>query len=127
MFKIKLIIYYVLHETIMKFGYSVMMIENPLNPSNISVFQNSHPYNIAKIFYQISSQKNLQQLYELNNECKGYIVGSDQLWNIGISRKYKSFHFLGFADIILKKYLMQHLLENHIKVQRKRKKQVLLT
>ena len=89
--------YYALYETIVKFGYSVMMIENPLNPSNKSLFENSHPYKIAKIFYHVSSKKNLNELYKFNNKCKGFIVGPDQLWNIGLSRKYKSFYFLGFA------------------------------
>ena len=95
--------YYALHKTIVKMGYSVMMIENPLKPSNKSRLENSHQYNIAKIFYHLSSEKKLYELYKLNEECKGYIVGSDQLWNIGISRKYESFHFLGFADNNTKK------------------------
>ena len=95
--------YYTLHETVVKLGYTVMMLENPLNPSNKSLFENSHPYNIAKKFYHVSSKKKLQKLYKFNNECKGYIVGSDQLWNIGLSRKYESFYFLGFASNNTKK------------------------
>ena len=95
--------YYALYETIVKMGYTVMMIEDPLSPSNKSIFQNSHPYKLAKLFYNISSKKNLTELYELNKKCKGFIVGSDQLWNIGISRKFGSLHFLGFADNSTKK------------------------
>jgi hypothetical protein len=71
--------YYALHETIMKMGYTVMMIEDPLNPSNKSIFQNSHPYKLAKLFYNISSKKNLKELYKLNKKCKGFIVGSERI------------------------------------------------
>ena len=95
--------YYALHQIVVKMGYSVMMIENPLKSSNKSLIENLHSYNVAKKFYHLSSQKKLNELHKFNNECKGYIVGSDQLWNIRISRKYESFHFLGFADNNTKK------------------------
>ena len=95
--------YYALHEIVVKMGYTVMMIDAPLIRSNKSISQNSHPYRMAKLFYNISSRLNLKELYKLNKKCKGFIVGSDQLWNIGISRKFGSLHFLGFADNKTKK------------------------
>ena len=95
--------YYGLHQAMVKMGYSILMIDNPVKKLNSSLLKNSHPYNLAKLFYNVSSQKNLKELYKLNKECKGFIVGSDQLWNIGISKHFGNLHFLGFVDDKIKK------------------------
>ena len=95
--------YYALHQTVMKMGYSVLMIENPLKPDHEIILDKSHPYNIAKVFYNVSEKKKLNRMYELNKECRGFIVGSDQLWNVGLSRPYKQMYYLGFADDSVKK------------------------
>ena len=95
--------YYALHQTVTKMGYSVEMIENPLKPDHEMILDKSHPYHIAKVFYNISEKKRLNRMYELNKECRGFIVGSDQLWNIGLSRPYKQMYYLGFADDSVKK------------------------
>ena len=34
----------------------------------------------------------------MNSECKCFLVGSDQLWNINLSRDLKLFYFLVFVD-----------------------------
>ena len=39
----------------------------------------------------------------MNNECRCFLVGSDQLWNIYLSRPVKQFYFLGFVDNQTKK------------------------
>ena len=36
-------------------------------------------------------------------ECKSFLIGSDQLWNINLSRSLKQFYFLGFTDNDTKK------------------------
>ena len=95
--------YYALHQTVTKMGYSVEMIENPLKPDHEMIPDKSHPYHIAKVFYNISEKKKLNRMHELNKECRGFIVGSDQLWNIGLSRPYKQMYYLGFADDSVKK------------------------
>ena len=95
--------YYALHQTVVKMGYSVLMIENPLKPDHEIILNKSHPYNIANVFYKISEKKRLSKLYELNKECRGFLVGSDQLWNVGLSRPYKQMYFLGFVDENTKK------------------------
>ena len=95
--------YYALHQTIAKMGYSLMMIDNPVKKLNSSLLKKSHPYNLARLFYNVSSEKNLHELYKLNKECKGFIVGSDQLWNLGISKYFGNLHFLGFVDDNIKK------------------------
>ncbi len=95
--------YYALHQTVVKMGYSVLMIENPLKPDHEIILNKSHPYNIANVFYKISQKKRLSKLFELNKECRGFLVGSDQLWNVGLSRPYKQMYFLGFVDDNTKK------------------------
>ena len=89
--------YYALHEIIKKMGYSILMIDDPLEPNNIN-YSEIHPKYMVSSFYRISQKKNLDNLVELNKECKSFIVGSDQLWNINLSRNLKQFYFLGFAD-----------------------------
>lgn len=42
-------------------------------------------------------------LSKLNDVCDTFVVGSDQLWNYGLSRPYKQMYFLGFADDSKKK------------------------
>ena len=98
-----IVTYYALHQTVVKMGYSVVMIENPLKPDHEMILDKSHPYHIAKAFYNVSERKRLNRMYELNQECRGFIVGSDQLWNVGLSRPYKQMYYLGFADDSVKK------------------------
>ena len=89
--------YYALHETIKRLGYSVLMIDDPLEPDNITLTR-IHPKSITKSLYKISEKKKLFNLNELNKNCKCFLVGSDQLWNIKLSRSLDQFYFLGFAD-----------------------------
>ena len=94
--------YYALHEIVKSMGYSVLMINDPLEPDNIN-FGRTHPKSMVSSFYRISQKKKLNELYEFNKECKCFLVGSDQLWNINLSRPLKQFYFLGFVDNKTKK------------------------
>ena len=45
-------------------------------------------------------QEQLEEAYiiiEFNDECKGFLVGSDQLWKPFLSRPFKQFFFLDFV------------------------------
>jgi len=42
-------------------------------------------------------------LHELNGECHCFLVGSDQLWNIKLSKDLEQFYFLGFVNDETKK------------------------
>ena len=53
--------YYALHEIIKKMGYSILMIDNPLEPNNIN-YSESHPKYMVSSFYRISQKKNLDNL-----------------------------------------------------------------
>ena len=98
-----MITYYALHQIIKKMGYSILMITNPLDFSKKKVNDKTNPYKFANIFYNISEKKKLNKLYEFNKECKGFLLGSDQLWNVDLSRPYKQMYFLGFVEDNCKK------------------------
>ena len=98
-----IITYYALHQTIKKMGYSILMISNPLGYKKKKILDRTSPYKFGELFYNMSEKKKLNKLYEFNKECKGFLVGSDQLWNIELSRPYKQMYFLGFVDDECKK------------------------
>lgn len=87
---------YALYQTVLKMGYSILMIEKPTVNLNKN-YSRLHPRYITRSFYNISKKKNLSELNELNDECNSFLVGSDQIWNTLLSRKFNQFYFLGFA------------------------------
>jgi hypothetical protein len=85
--------YYALHQVLTKkYHLSVLMIENPLKPAGEETVQ------VARDFYDISRQRKLEDMGSLNDRCDMFIVGSDQLWNVWLSRPYKQMYFLDFVD-----------------------------
>ena len=94
--------YYALHEVVKNMGYNILMVNDPLETYNI-IYNKIYPKSMMSYLYNVSQNKNLKQLYELNEECKCFLTGSDQLWNVYLSRPLKQFYFLGFVDNINKK------------------------
>lgn len=89
--------YYALHEVVKDMGYSILMIDDPLETKKM-IYNKNHPKNMTSYLYNISQKRNLDNLSELNSECRCFLTGSDQLWNIYLSRPLKQFYFLGFVD-----------------------------
>lgn len=95
--------YYALHQVLTnKFNLSVLMIENPLAPDNQAVTKTS-PKKLAQEIYDVSLKYPLGEMEKLNAHCDSFIVGSDQLWNVHLSRPYKQMYYLGFAGENVKK------------------------
>lgn len=95
--------YFALHQVLTKlFHLSVLMIDNPLRPDTEAITK-THPRKIAERFYDVSKKYRLEDLQMLNNNCDTFIVGSDQLWNIHLSRPYGQMYYLGFAGEMNKK------------------------
>lgn len=94
--------YYALHEVVKNMGFSILMVNDPLEPKNI-FYNNMHPRNMIGYLYNINPNKDLSHLSELNNHCSCFLTGSDQLWNVYLSRPVKQFYFLGFANNKTKK------------------------
>lgn len=88
--------YYALHYVLTHMGLSVLMIENCLKPQGADA-NASHCRQVAEDYYDVSNQYRVADLSMLNNHCDTFIVGSDQLWNVGLSRPYGQTYFLGFA------------------------------
>ena len=95
--------YFALHQVIKNMGYSIMMIDSPIAPLRESYYDKCHPITIGRALYNISKQKSLDKVFEYNNECRKFVVGSDQLWKPLLSRPFKQFFFLDFADNMKKK------------------------
>lgn len=94
-----MVTYYALHYTLTKtLGQSVLMIENCLRPDGKIEDTKTSPRTIAEKYYDISAKYSVTGLEALNSHCDTFLVGSDQLWNVYLSRPYKNTYFLGFAD-----------------------------
>ena len=89
--------YYALHQVVKNMGYSVLMIDNPLSNLAHSNSNKCNPKTIGKALYNISKLKPLDRVYEFNDECNGFLLGSDQLWKPFLSRPFKQFFFLDFV------------------------------
>lgn len=89
--------YYALHQEVKKMGYSILMIDNPLSQSSPLNDSKCNPKKIGKSLYNISNFKPLNKVYEFNNECKSFLLGSDQLWKPILSRPFNQFFFLDFV------------------------------
>ena len=94
--------YYGLNQVLKnKLGLSVLMINNPLG--NAKTFPNAYPEKFGARYYNISPVLPLRRLSELNRQCDAFLVGSDQLWNYWLSKRYGQTYFLDFADNSKKK------------------------
>lgn len=89
--------YFALHRVLTeKLHKSVLMVSNPLAES-YRINPDSPPYRVANKFYEMSEPRPLSRLYELNLVCDTFMVGSDQLWNIYLSRPCRLYYYLDFA------------------------------
>ena len=96
-----MITYYALNKTINKMGFSTVMIDNPLRAESgdLSALPMSHPRRFAtEQGYNITPTLPISKMSALNKICRGFVLGSDQMWNYGLSRHYKQAYFLDFAD-----------------------------
>jgi hypothetical protein len=90
--------YYSLNKQLRSMGLSVLMISNPLERRfAIWWFSNTTPGRLASVHYNVSRNRPLCRMVELNEVCDAFIVGSDQLWNYGLSKRYGQAYFLDFV------------------------------
>lgn len=90
--------YFALHHVLEEMGLSVLMIpgENyfPLTKKNFR----GHLDLLADEFYHVSPLNPKKNGRELNGCCDAFIVGSDQIWNVLISRGNPTSYFLDFVN-----------------------------
>ena len=73
--------YFALHQVLKKMGQSVLMIAKCSSDPNYKPKYNSIPLRFAQKNYKMSKNHTPATIAELNNHCKTFISGSDQLFN----------------------------------------------
>lgn len=89
--------YYALNKIISSMGKSVLMIDKPRIAREDVESQMTHSRAFANKHYEISKPYKLEELHELNEYCDAFIMGSDQLWNYGISKNFGKSYYLDFV------------------------------
>lgn len=92
--------YYALSKVLQSMGKSVLMIEKPQigsNDYNDYELGFTHSRRFASERYNISERYKLSELGKLNDLCNAFLLGSDQLWNYGISKNTGKAFYLDFA------------------------------
>ena len=90
--------YYALNNIITSMGKKVLMIDKPIIVEKDAEREKTHSRRFAEEHYDISKQYRLEEFNELNDLCNGFIIGSDQVWNYGISKNFGEHFYLDFAN-----------------------------
>ncbi len=87
--------YYALNRILSSMGYSVLMIDKPRMSDKKDVeLTMTHSRRFANEHYEISKSYRIPDMKELNEICDTFVIGSDQVWNYGISKNFgKSYYF----------------------------------
>lgn len=95
--------YYALNKIVTSMGKSVLMIDKPIIAENDVELRETHSRRFAEEHYNISKQYRLDEMKQLNDICDIFLIGSDQVWNYGISKNFKKAFYLDFANTEKKK------------------------
>lgn len=90
--------YYALQQTIESMGYSTLMVHYPRLKPDDGRMKGRHSIRFAEEHYDISPSYHVSEIGVLNQYCDAFVLGSDQLWNYGITRIFGHSYFLDFAD-----------------------------
>lgn len=88
--------YYGLRKVVESMGLSCVMIENPLLIKNRDFSLEPHRFAQRQNYY-LTKHRTLDKMSGLNEVCDTFLLGSDQLWNPGLSRPYGLSYFLEFV------------------------------
>jgi UDP-N-acetylenolpyruvoylglucosamine reductase len=90
--------YYSLYKTLESQGHKVLMVSKigakPTDPE----IRDTHAVRFAQEHYSLSKLYSLTSVKELNSEAHTFLVGSDQVWNYGISQHFGKAFYLDFAE-----------------------------
>ncbi len=90
--------YHALQKTLKEMGLSPLMIDKPGASKDDIERLNTHSRRFAKEHFHISQPYALKDLHILNRHCDTFIIGSDQVWNYGISKNFGKSFYLDFAN-----------------------------
>ena len=88
--------YFGLMKVLESMGLAPCLIANPLG-SDAGDAQEPTAFARRQGFF-ITKRRPISKMGELNQSCDTFLVGSDQLWNPGLSIKYGHSYFLSFAN-----------------------------
>ncbi|MDY3918002.1 MAG: polysaccharide pyruvyl transferase family protein [Candidatus Limivivens sp.] len=89
--------YYALEKTIESFGLKVLMVHRPRLEADDGRMKGRHSIRFAEENYEISKSYHVSEIGELNELCDAFVLGSDQLWNYGVTKIFGHSYFLDFA------------------------------
>lgn len=89
--------YYALNQVVSSMGKSVLMIDKPIISEDDVELKKTHARRFAMEHYNISRQYPFENLHALNNLCDTFLLGSDQVWNYGISKNFRKAYYFDFA------------------------------
>lgn len=90
--------YYALNQVVSSMGKTVLMIDKPILSNSDVELKETHSRRFGREHYNISKQYRLEQMHLLNQECDAFLIGSDQVWNYGISKNFGKAFYLDFAE-----------------------------
>ncbi|MBQ7497403.1 MAG: polysaccharide pyruvyl transferase family protein, partial [Selenomonas sp.] len=89
--------YYALNRVVDSMGKSILMIDKPILSERDVEREETHSRRFGREHYEISKQYRPSEMHELNDVCDTFILGSDQVWNYGISRNFGKLFYFDFA------------------------------
>ena len=89
--------YYALNTLLTSMGKTVLMLDKPIMGKEDIEVGDTHARRFAKKHYNISERYELKDFQKLNDQCDVFLIGSDQLWNYGISRGTGKTFYLDFV------------------------------
>ena len=90
--------YYALNQIMSSMGNAVLMIDKPILSDSDVELKETHSRRFGREHYNISKQYRLDQMHLLNQQCDAFLIGSDQVWNYGISKNFGKAFYLDFAE-----------------------------
>lgn len=89
--------YYALEKTLESFGLSVLMVHRPRLAKDDGRMKGRHSIRFAEEHYAVSPSYHVSEIGRLNEVCDAFVLGSDQLWNYGVTKIFGHSYFLDFA------------------------------
>ncbi len=94
-----LMTYYSLYRLIESFGLSVLMIDKPKVMEQDPELGDNHARRFSLSHYRdIAPSMPAAELEKLNRQCDAFVIGSDQVWNYGISSNFGRSFFFDFVE-----------------------------
>ncbi|MFH8120120.1 MAG: polysaccharide pyruvyl transferase family protein [Candidatus Aenigmatarchaeota archaeon] len=96
--------YYGLSKQLSDLGLSILLIDKPKDFGDDDLEKkDTHTRRFVSKFFDISESLFMRDFYKYNLNCDIFLVGSDQVWNYGISTHFGNIFYLDFVEDFKKK------------------------